>query len=134
MEIQKNNKSYPHEITGSKFLETYFIKGITEPIRLHVKAKRYLYTMKKEEIEKLSQKLQREFVLQGGFMDETEMKEYKKEEFFDDSIDLRNIEEECFFLDKQNKFNDYYNFEYFEPYFHNDILYHSTPFHEEIIN
>ena len=81
-----------HEDVGYKFLREYFVKDVVEPIKYHVKAKRYLardveYYRMLSEASKVSLKLQ------GGIMNNNEAKEFENSEFFKDSIKLRKFDE-----------------------------------------
>ena len=63
-----------------------------EPIKYHVKAKKYLARDEKyyrilSEASKVSLKLQ------GGIMDDKEAKEFENNEFFENSIKLRKFDE-----------------------------------------
>jgi len=81
-----------HEDVAYRYLKKYFKKNVVEPIRIHVKAKRYLARDEKyyqilSEASKISLKLQ------GGIMDEKEANEFKNNEFFENSIKLRKFDE-----------------------------------------
>ena len=81
-----------HEDVGYEFLKKYFVKNVVEPIKYHVKAKKYLardakYYRILSEASKVSLKLQ------GGIMDDKEAKEFEGNEFFEDSIKLRKFDE-----------------------------------------
>src|SRR5262249_32014776 len=57
-----------HEDTGNRFLSQYFDKTVTEPIRLHVSAKRYLCAVDDVYLNHLSSASVRSLVTQGGPM------------------------------------------------------------------
>ena len=81
-----------HEDVGYEFLKKYFVKNVVEPIKYHVKAKKYLAREEKyykllSEASKLSLKLQ------GGIMNNEEAKEFEGNEFFESSIKLRKFDE-----------------------------------------
>ena len=85
-------KDGEHEIVGYEFLKKYFIKDVTEPIKYHVKAKRYLAREEKyykllSEASKISLKLQ------GGVMSNEEAEKFESNEFFENSIKLRKFDE-----------------------------------------
>ena len=91
-DLVNKEKDGKHEDVGYKFLKRYFVKDVVEPIKYHVKAKRYLARDEKyyqilSEASKISLKLQ------GGIMDEKEANEFKNNEFFEDSIKLRKFDE-----------------------------------------
>ena len=91
-DLVNKGKDGKHEDVGYEFLKKYFVKNVVEPIKYHVKAKRYLardekYYRMLSEASKVSLKLQ------GGIMDDKEAKEFEGNEFFEDSIKLRKFDE-----------------------------------------
>jgi predicted HD phosphohydrolase len=91
-DLVSKGKDGKHEDVGYEFLKKYFVKNVVEPIKYHVKAKRYLardveYYRMLSEASKVSLKLQ------GGIMDDKEAKEFEGNEFFEDSIKLRKFDE-----------------------------------------
>ena len=91
-DLVSKRKDGKHENVGYEFLKKYFVKNVVEPIKYHVKAKRYLardakYYRMLSEASKVSLKLQ------GGIMDDKEAKEFQVSEFFEDSIKLRKFDE-----------------------------------------
>ena len=88
------NKDGKHEDVGYEFLKKYFIKDVVEPIKYHVKAKRYL-TRDNEYFQILSEASKVSLKLQGGIMDDKEAKEFRDNEFFESSIKLRKFDEEA---------------------------------------
>ena len=81
-----------HEDIGYRYLKKYFKKNVVEPIRIHVKAKKYLARNQKY-YQILSQASKVSLHLQGGVMDKEEAEEFEKEKFFDDAIKLRKFDE-----------------------------------------
>ena len=81
-----------HEDIAYQYLKKYFKKNVVDPIKNHVKAKRYLARNQKY-YEILSPASITSLHLQGGVMNDEEAKEFKKEKFFDDSIKLRKFDE-----------------------------------------
>ena len=81
-----------HEDVAYRYLKKYFKKNVVEPIRIHVKAKRYLARNQKY-YRILSQASKVSLHLQGGVMNEKEVEEFEKEKFFDDAIKLRKFDE-----------------------------------------
>ena len=57
-----------HEARGSRFLSAYFPAGATEPVRLHVDAKRYLCAIDPAYSEALTPASRHTLELQGGSM------------------------------------------------------------------
>ena len=91
-DLVEKNEDGKHEEVGYEFLKKYFVKDVLEPIKYHVKAKRYLaregnYYRFLSKASKISLKLQ------GGIMNNEEAKKFEKNEFFEDSIRLRKFDE-----------------------------------------
>ena len=79
-DLVNKEKDGKHENVGYKFLKKYFVKDVVGPIKYHVKAKRYLardekYYLILSEASKVSLKLQ------GGIMNDKEVKEFECNEF-----------------------------------------------------
>ena len=91
-DLAKKEKDGKHEELGYKFLKEYFINDVVEPIRYHVKAKKYL-ARDKQYYETLSQASKVSLKLQGGIMSNDEAKEFENNEFFESSIKLRKFDE-----------------------------------------
>ena len=102
---QKENGK--HEDVAYRYLKKYFKKNVVEPIRIHVKAKRYLARNQKY-YRILSQASKVSLHLQGGVMNEEESEKFEKEKFFDDAIKLRKFDEAAKKTDiKMKNINDY---------------------------
>ena len=78
-----------HERSGEKWLEEYFGPEISQPVRLHVDAKRYQCTVNSDYLDQLSPASTKSFVLQGGKMNEGEIIAFGKNPFFEDALQLR---------------------------------------------
>ena len=78
-----------HEEAGANFLEDYFPISVVEPIRQHVAAKRYLCAVKSDYLERLSPASVRTLSLQGGPMNEIEIEEFERNDYLEQSIQLR---------------------------------------------
>jgi predicted HD phosphohydrolase len=90
--LVKRKEDGKHEDIGYQYLKKYFKKNVVEPIKNHVKAKRYLARNQKY-YEILSPASIASLHLQGGVMNDEEVKEFEKEKFFNDSIKLRKFDE-----------------------------------------
>ena len=66
-----------HEKVGALWLARYFPAAVTEPIRLHVAAKRYLCAMDDEYERGLSAASIQSLALQGGPMSDEEVREFE---------------------------------------------------------
>jgi putative nucleotidyltransferase with HDIG domain len=79
-----------HDDLGAVMLETWgFPKAVTEPIRCHVMAKRYLVAMNPEYVWSLSEASMHTLHEQGGAFSAQECEEFQKCSYFDDAIRLR---------------------------------------------
>lgn len=97
-----------HENLGNEFLKRLFPLFITEPIRLHVEAKRYLCGKNSEYFEILSEASKTSLNLQGGKMNSSEISKFEKNPFFIDAIKLRLIDDKAKIKGlKTKKIDDY---------------------------
>jgi len=78
-----------HEQVGEKWLKQHFGPEISQPVRLHVTAKRYQCTVDPDYLEQLSPASTKSFALQGGKMDEDEINDFERNPFFKDALQLR---------------------------------------------
>ena len=74
VEALENDIDACHEDAGANFLAPYFPKTITEPIRLHVAAKKYLCAVDDQYLNRLSDASINSLNLQGGPMTASEVK------------------------------------------------------------
>ena len=91
-DLVKKEKDGKHEELGYKFLKKYFINDVVEPIKYHVKAKKYLARDKKY-YDCLSEASKKSLKFQGGIMTDEEAKEFESVKFFENSIKLRKFDE-----------------------------------------
>jgi gamma-butyrobetaine dioxygenase len=78
-----------HEHAGDQWLRIGFGPSVTEPIRLHVAAKRYLCAINAEYAAALSAASQQSLALQGGPMSTDEIREFSKSPWCQDAVALR---------------------------------------------
>lgn len=78
-----------HEDVGAQILQEFFNEAVTEPVRLHVPAKRYLCTVDAGYFDGLSRASQRSFELQGGRMSATEVAEFQSNPHHKSAVLLR---------------------------------------------
>lgn len=97
-----------HEKTGGKYLRKLFPPSVTEPVRLHVPAKRYLCTTDQQYHSMLSEPSLVSLELQGGLMDETERSEFESLEFFEDALCLRRYDDLAKSVDAKTPTLDHY--------------------------
>jgi phosphonate degradation associated HDIG domain protein len=82
-----------HERIGSGFLARALPAGVTEPIALHVRAKRYLATTNPAYLEGLSGASMQSFILQGGVMSLEEVDAFLAEPYHLEALKLRSYDE-----------------------------------------
>ena len=78
-----------HEKIGAEVLLPVFGPAVSEPVRLHVQAKRYLVSTRESYARKLSPDSVRSLQLQGGLMATDECAAFEAEPFFADAVKLR---------------------------------------------
>lgn len=79
-----------HETIGSHLLAQFFSEEISEPVKLHVKAKRYLCAVDPEYYKDLSEASKQSLELQGGrFHKKHQVQKFESNPFHEDAIQLR---------------------------------------------
>lgn len=84
-----------HEELGYDFLASMFGPDVTEPVRLHVAAKRYLCAVEPDYFAKLSRDSVVSLALQGGPMSPEEVAEFEAVPQFRDAVQLRRFDEQA---------------------------------------
>jgi phosphonate degradation associated HDIG domain protein len=84
-----------HEIIGSKWLSRWLGPEVTEPIRLHVPAKRYLCHVDPSYPPQLSAGSQQSLNLQGGAFSAAEASELEQQQYWKAAVQLRRWDEEA---------------------------------------
>ena len=82
-----------HEEQGHRFLGDCFGAEVTEPVRLHVQAKRYLCAVEPEYLERLSASSLRSLVLQGGPLSRGEVAEFEQHPRAREAVWLRRLDD-----------------------------------------
>ncbi|HVY13636.1 MAG TPA: HD domain-containing protein, partial [Rhodopila sp.] len=82
-----------HEALGGEFLARWFGPAVTEPVRLHVAAKRYLCATEPDYFGRLSPDSVRSLELQGGPMSEQEVAEFRMIPEHEAAVKLRRFDE-----------------------------------------
>lgn len=82
-----------HEITGARFLAKAFPETVTEPVRMHVDAKRYLCAVEPGYGETLSEASRLSLRLQGGPMSGSEATAFEKKAGFENALRLRRYDD-----------------------------------------
>ncbi|OZH53098.1 phosphohydrolase [Hydrocoleum sp. CS-953] len=78
-----------HEYRSIKYLKHLFGEAVTEPIRLHVEAKRYLCATKPNYFATLSPASKRSLELQGGAFSTDAAAEFIQQPYAEDAVQLR---------------------------------------------
>jgi [1-hydroxy-2-(trimethylamino)ethyl]phosphonate dioxygenase len=83
-----------HEEAGAKVLEAFFPPVITECVRLHVPAKRYLCATDKAYYDRLSEASKHTLKLQGGPMNAEEVAAFERNPFYREAVRVRIWDDE----------------------------------------
>lgn len=84
-----------HQFHGARFLRELFDRDVTEPIRLHVQAKRYLCAVRPGYHEALSADSQRSLALQGGVYGPAEAEAFIRTPYAADAVRLREWDDQA---------------------------------------
>ena len=82
-----------HEQLGAAWLAERFGPAVSEPVRLHVAAKRYLCTVEPDYFGKLSDDSVRSLELQGGLMSPDEVAAFRANPWHEEAVRLRRFDE-----------------------------------------
>jgi phosphonate degradation associated HDIG domain protein len=82
-----------HEVSGSNWLTQRFGPEVSEPVRLHVPAKRYLCATDPSFWAQLSPASVQTLALQGGPMSGEEIAAFRREPFHRDAVQLRHFDD-----------------------------------------
>lgn len=86
---QNSDVDRHHENIGAAYLSAWFKPDVTDPIRLHVPAKRYLCATEAGYFEGLSDASLRSLKLQGGAFDDAEAEAFINQSHAKDAVRLR---------------------------------------------
>jgi len=84
-----------HENLAARYLETHFVPAVSEPVRLHVAAKRYLCATEPAYLSILSEPSIQSLALQGGPMSAAEVAEFEQSPFYKDAVQLRTWDDQA---------------------------------------
>jgi len=84
-----------HEALGEDYLRRWFGPEVTEPVRLHVAAKRYLCATEADYFAKLSPDSVRSLTLQGGPMAAEEVAAFRANPACEAAVRLRRFDEQA---------------------------------------
>ena len=82
-----------HEEAGAAILQRFFPSVVTDCVRYHVAAKRYLCATRPDYFKRLSEASVHSLELQGGPMDDTEVAEFEKNPNLEQIIQVRYLDE-----------------------------------------
>lgn len=82
-----------HEEAGAKVLEAFFPSIVTDCVRYHVAAKRYLCATKPEYLNRLSEASVHSLNLQGGPMNDDEVAEFQKNPNIKEIVQVRYLDD-----------------------------------------
>ena len=82
-----------HQDVGAAWLAKHFDTAITEPVRLHVAAKRYLCAVDAQYQQQLSPASVQSLTLQGGVMDAAELQKFKRSAWWCEAVWLRRLDD-----------------------------------------
>lgn len=89
IEALENGIDNLHEDAGAAYLQPWFPAAVTEPVRLHVAAKRYLCATDNEYFGRLSDASVNSLNLQGGPMSAEEIVRFEANPYHADAVKLR---------------------------------------------
>ena len=84
-----------HELVGAEKLAQFLPEAVTEPIRLHVSAKRWLCAKDSAYAATLSDASKESLHFQGGPMSTQECEEFERQARFNDAVQLRRWDDEA---------------------------------------
>lgn len=97
-----------HGESGAAFLSRWFPKSVTELVRLHVEAKRYLCSVKPSYFDKLSSESKRTLEYQGGVLSKEEILAFEAKPYAKEAIELRRFDDLAKMMgQKTSTFKDY---------------------------
>jgi phosphonate degradation associated HDIG domain protein len=83
-----------HEQIGARWLAGHFDAAVSEPVRLHVPAKRYLCATEESYLDRLSPASVHTLQLQGGPMSIAEVAQFQRERFAQEAVRVRRWDDE----------------------------------------
>jgi predicted HD phosphohydrolase len=83
-----------HEEAGAKFLEAFYPASVTEPIRLHVAAKKYLCAVDEQYFARLSKASVQSLQVQGGAMTQAEIETFESSPYHQSAVQVRHYDDD----------------------------------------
>lgn len=94
-------EDHRHESVGAQALAVFLPPAVTEPIRMHVVAKRYLCALEPHYHATLSEASVRSLALQGGVLSAPACERFEQNPYFESAVLLRKFDEAAKKLDVQ---------------------------------
>jgi len=83
-----------HQEAGANFLQAYYPAVVTEPIRLHVAAKKYLCTVDEPYFARLSEASVQSLQVQGGPMTQAEIETFESSPYHLAAVQIRQYDDD----------------------------------------
>lgn len=93
--LANNGPDPAHANTGHAWVAQHFPPEVSEPVRLHVEAKRYLSATDGTYLERLSPSSLQSLHAQGGPMTEAELDAFEEELHYPDAVKLRHWDDQA---------------------------------------
>lgn len=84
-----------HEELGDRWLKKYFGPKVSEPVRMHVEAKRYLCAVEPQYQDQLSPPSVQSLMLQGGPFTAEQAREFERHPLFEQAVMVRRWDDEA---------------------------------------
>ncbi len=89
IDLLENGVDNRHQEAGAIFLETFYPPSVTEPIRLHVAAKKYLCAVDEQYFGHLSAASKQSLQVQGGPMSNAEIEAFESNPWHQAAVKIR---------------------------------------------
>ncbi len=90
-----DDKDTPHEQLGHSWVSQHFPPDVSEPVRLHVDAKRYLCATDGKYLERLTPASVQSLHAQGGPMTDAELDAFEEEMYYPQAVKLRKWDDQA---------------------------------------
>ncbi len=94
IEALENGIDNNHETVGATYLAAHFPASVSEPVRLHVAAKRYLCATSESYLKRLSEASVNSLNVQGGPMSADEIESFEANPHHRDAVRLRHYDDD----------------------------------------
>ena len=94
IEALENGIDNDHESVGADYLQAHFPDSVSEPVRLHVAAKRYLCATDAQYLDRLSDASVNSLRVQGGPMNDAEVATFEARPYYRDAVRLRQYDDD----------------------------------------